>query len=150
MMPPTLPRITAITLGVRDLAMSAAFYDRLGWRRSSESVEGAVVFYPSGGAVFALFGREALAEDAGLPREVATVPVPFNGFSLARNLPDREAVDRELAKAAEAGGSIVKAAHDTFWGGYSGYFADPDGHLWEIAWNPFWPLDQDGGVVLPP
>lgn len=137
-------RISLITLGVSDVQASAAFYERLDWKRSSQSQD-AVVFFNAGGVVFGLYGREALAEDAGIPADGNG----FRGVSLAHNLGSPEEVDAALAEASKAGAKIVKPAVKSFWGGYSGYFADPDGHLWEVAHNPFWPLDEAGKVLLP-
>jgi catechol 2,3-dioxygenase-like lactoylglutathione lyase family enzyme len=137
-------RISLITLGVRDLARARRFYEALGWQPSRSGGDG-VAFYQAGGMVLALFGWDALAADVGLPDDGSG----FRGISLAQNQPDKDSVDRVLAEAIAAGATLVKAAHDVFWGGYSGYFADPDGHLWEIAWNPFWPLAGDGSIRLP-
>lgn len=137
-------RISVITLGVSDVQAAAAFYERLGWKRSSQSQD-TVAFFDIGGAVFGLFGRQALSEDIGLPPD----GVGFRAVSLAQNVGSTEAVDALLTEAEAAGATLVKPAESVFWGGYSGYFADPDGHLWEIAHNPFWPLDDTGRVQLP-
>ncbi len=137
-------RISVITLGVADVQTSAAFYERLGWKRSSQSQE-PVAFFDVGGTVFALFGTEPLAGDAGLSGEGSG----FRGVTLAQNLASKSAVDALLKEAGAAGARVIKPAAETVWGGYSGYFADPDGHLWEIAHNPFWPLDDTGRVLLP-
>ncbi|HLQ35737.1 MAG TPA: VOC family protein [Chloroflexota bacterium] len=140
------PRVSLITLGVRDLQRSMRFYrDGLGWPLSSASVEGEVAFFKSGGAILALWSRAALATDAGLPLEASG----FGGVALAHNVANRELVDEALREAAAAGGIITRPAQETDWGGYNGYFADPDGFLWEIAWNPGWPLAADGSVQLP-
>ena len=136
--------ISFITLGVADLARSRAFYAALGWRESSGS-QAEVAFFDAGGVVFALFGRAALAEDAGM----SAAGSGFPGFALAHNVASEEAVDRLLAEAAALGATIVQPAGKVFWGGYRGYFADPDGHLWEVAYNPFWKIDQNGNVLLP-
>jgi uncharacterized protein len=138
-------RITLVTLGVADVEASAAFYERLGWTRSSQSQPGGVAFFDAGGIVFALFGIEDLAEDAGLSGEGSG----FRGMSLALNLASKDKVDAVFVEAEAAGARIIKPATGTFWGGYAGYFADPDGHLWEIAHNPFWPLDDKGLIQLP-
>lgn len=136
--------LSIVTLGVADVARARAFYERLGWRASSAGNQD-VAFFQAGGAVLALFGRKALAEDAGAP----VPPEGFGGITLAHNVRNREDVAPVLEEAAAAGGRIVKTAQDVFWGGYHGYFADPDGHLWEVAWNPFFPFDAAGNVKLP-
>ena len=137
-------RLSVVTLGVADLERSRRFYeDGLGWRRGNASDE--IVFFQIGGAVLALYPRGALAEDARLPAEGSG----FGGVTLAQCVRTREEVDAVLAEAAAAGATILKPAQDVFWGGYSGYFADPDGHPWEVAWNPHWTLGDDGGVRLP-
>ena len=137
-------RITLITLGVEDIARAKAFYKALGWKASSAS-QPSVVFMQGNGFALALFGRQALAEDAG----VENAPRGFAGISLAWNGASKAEVDRAFFKALAAGATAVKTPHDVFWGGYSGYFADPDGHLWEVAWNPFFPLDERGNLHLP-
>lgn len=136
--------ISFITLGVADLAASRAFYARLGWRESSGS-QPEVAFYAAGGVVFALFGRAALAADANVPSRGNGFP----GFALAHNVGSAAAVDALLAEAVAAGGRLTQAAAKVSWGGYRGYFADPDGYLWEVCWNPFFPLDEAGRVQLP-
>ena len=136
-------RVSLITLGVADLTRARRFYeDGLGWRRGNDHPE--VAFYQIGGAVLALWGREALAQDARL-RDAGS---GFGGIALAYNARSRDEVDAVLAEAAAAGGKILKPAEEAFWGGYSGYFADPDGHPWEVAWNPDWTLADDGSVRL--
>lgn len=136
--------ISFITLGVADLARSRAFYRALGWQESAGSQE-SVAFYQAGSVAFALFGRAALAEDAA----VAPVGSGFPGFTLAHNVPSEEAVVATLAEAVAAGGRLVRPANKVFWGGFRGYFADPDGFLWEVCYNPFYPLDENGFVLLP-
>ena len=138
------PRVSLITLGVRDVARARAFYEALGFVASSASNE-SVAFFPAGGAVLGLFGWEPLAEDAGVP----AAGDGFRGMTVAHNVRAKAEVATVLATAEAAGGRIVTPAHDVFWGGHNGYFADPDGHLWEIAWNPFFPLGDDGSVQLP-
>ena len=129
------PRISIITLGVSDLARSVRFYrDGLGLPLREGSGD-TIAFFETSGAWLALFPRDALAVDASVPSDGAGFP----GFTLAHNVRTREQVDALLIEAEAAGATIVKPAQDTSWGGYSGYFADPDGFLWEIAWNPhFW------------
>lgn len=139
------PRLTVVTLGVSDVARSRQFYcDGLGFTASSASNEH-VVFLHGGGVVLGLYSREALAEDAQVP----SAGSGFGGVTLARNLPSKAEVDAALVVAAKAGAKILKPAQEVFWGGYSGYFSDPDGHPWEVAYNPHWPLDAAGGVILP-
>ena len=139
------PRISLLTLGVEDFNRSLRFYrDGLRWPLSSASGED-VAFFRTSGAVLALYPRKLLAEDAGISAEGSG----FGGIVLAHNVASRELVDAVLAEAAAAGGTILKPAQDAFWGGYSGYFADPDGYPWEVAWNPGFPLAADGSVQLP-
>lgn len=137
------PRTTLLTLGVADIAASRTFYERLGFVAARDSDPGAA-FFQAGGLVLALFGMQALADDAG----VANCTPGFSGISLAHNVASRAEVDAVIAQAVSAGGTLVKPAHDASWGGYSGYFADPDGHLWEVAHNPVWPMDDEGRVSL--
>lgn len=139
------PRLTVVTLGVQDLARSRMFYGALGFRPSSSSNE-SIVFMDAGGVVLALYRRKLLADDANLP----SAGSGFGGVTLARNVASKAEVDVALDAAKKAGASILKPAQEAFWGGYSGYFADPDGHPWEVAYNPHWKLDADGRVVLPP
>lgn len=139
-------RISLITLGVRDLARAKRFYESgLGWKPSSASNGDVVFFQLAGGVGLGLFSRTSLAEDA----HISEIGSGFGGMTLAQNLESKAEVDRVMAIAVAAGGTLLKAAEDVFWGGYSGYFADPDGHAWEIAWNPFFPLSADGGITLP-
>jgi catechol 2,3-dioxygenase-like lactoylglutathione lyase family enzyme len=140
------PRISLITLGVRDLARARQFYETgLGWKISPASTDDVAFFQLAGGVGLGLFSRKSLAEDA----QIAEAGSGFGGITLAQNQDSKAEVDRVIAAALAAGGTLLKAAHDVFWGGYSGYFADPDGHPWEIAWNPFFPLSADGGITLP-
>ena len=129
------PRISIITLCVSDLPRSVAFYrDGLGLTLFDENTE-SIAFFRNRGTWLALYPREALAADVGISAEGSG----FSGVTLAHNLRSREEVDALLDVAVSAGAILVKPAQDTFWGGYSGYFSDPDGYLWEIAWNPhFW------------
>jgi catechol 2,3-dioxygenase-like lactoylglutathione lyase family enzyme len=139
------PRISIVTLGVSDIEKARLFYESgLGWTPSSAS-QGDIVFFPLGGIVLALYPRALLAEDA----TVASSGSGFRGVALAHNVRDREDVAAVLKIAEAAGGTIVKRAQDVFWGGHSGYFADPDGHLWEVAWNPHFKLNERGELVLP-
>ncbi len=135
-------RLSLVTLGVADLARALRFYEALGWRRGNDHAE--VAFFQLGGIIVALWGREALAADAGLPSEGSG----FRGVALAYNTRSREEVDAVLAEAEAAGATIAKPAEETAWGGYSAYFADPDDHLWEVAWNPQWTIAADGSVRL--
>lgn len=137
--------ISLVTLGVRDVRASTEFYSALGFELSNASVDGEVSFFHTAGAVLAVWGRAELAADANQP-EPAAGPA---GTALAINVESPAAVDAALAEAAAAGADIPKPAVATEWGGYSGYFADPDGHLWEVAHNPFWPLDERGLPQLP-
>jgi catechol 2,3-dioxygenase-like lactoylglutathione lyase family enzyme len=139
--------IAIVTLGVADVARSTAFYEAIGFQRSVALSRTSISFFAAGGTVLALYGHGALAEDAGLP---ADPRAPFGGVTLARCLASKEAVDAVFTAALAAGANALKAPHDAFWGGYSSYVADPDGHPIEIAWNPFIPLRPDGSLELPP
>jgi catechol 2,3-dioxygenase-like lactoylglutathione lyase family enzyme len=136
-----------ITLGTRDLGRSVRFYgDSLGWKRSSIGLEtNEVAFFHTNGSILAVWLRDELAKDVGVSAEGAG----FSGFALAHNVRTHDEVDQVLALAGRSGGSIVKPAVEKDWGGYAGYFADPDGHLWEVAWNPGFPLREDGTIELP-
>lgn len=139
------PRVNLITLGVTDMARSRTFYAALGFSVSSASNEN-VTFFDANGIVLGLFGHDDLAEDA----HVKPDKIPeFRGVSLAWNMASEAEVDAALAHAAAIGARIMKTAEKVFWGGYSGYFADPDGYLWEVAHNPFFPLDAEGRIRLP-
>jgi predicted lactoylglutathione lyase len=142
------PRVSLVTLGVADVARAAAFYAALGWRASGASTP-EVVFFHTGGVVVALWGEGDLAADGGAAGQAAPAP-GFRGSALAINLASAAEVDAALDAAVAAGGTLARPAQATDWGGYNGYFADPDGHLWEVAHNPFWPLRDDGSVELPP
>lgn len=141
-------RVSLITLGVADLARATDFYRRLGWTPSPRFEGADVTFFQAGGMIVALWGREALVADAELPEETSPRG-PSSRIALAYNARSRAAVDAVIEEARQAGGIVVKPARDTEWGGYVGYFADPDGHLWEIAWNPGFTLLEDGSVRLP-
>jgi len=136
--------ISFITLGVANLARSRAFYAALGWRESSGSQD-AVAFYSAGTVAFALFQREALADDAG----VSDAGSGFPGFTLAHNVASAAEVETTVRDAVTAGGTLVRIPDTAAWGGFRGYFADPDGFLWEVCWNPFFPMDGNGFVHLP-
>jgi uncharacterized protein len=138
-------RLSIVTLGVSDLARSREFYQRLGWQKSSASSEG-IVFFQAGGMALALYPGPELANDANVSAERQGFP----GVTLAYNTRSREEVDLVLAHAETCGAKIMKPAQEAFWGGYSGYFADPDGFLWEVAWNPFFKLAASGALELPP
>jgi len=137
-------RVSIVTLGVEDLKASSEFYERLGWRRSMARSEG-IVFFQAGGMALALYPRHELAKDAN----VTPLGDGFRGTSLAYNARSRAEVDAVLEEAQAAGAKLVKPAQEAFWGGYSGYFSDPDGFLWEVAWNPFFPIAEDGSIRIP-
>ena len=138
-------RINLVTLGVADVARSTAFYTALGWKPSAGS-QPEITFIQLGANVLGLFGHDDLADDAHLAR----APQPeFHGSSLAINLESEAAVDEAMAIARAAGATVVKDPEKVFWGGYSGYFTDPDGHLWELAHNPHWTIHSDGSARLP-
>jgi len=139
----TPQRVTLITLGVADLARSKSFYDALGWQ-ATESTEG-VIFYQINGLVLGLFGLGPLAHDQGRP----DATLGTGAMSLAQNFATQAEVDAAYAAALAVGATPLKAPEKVFWGGYSGYYADPDGHVWEVAMNPFWPLNKDGSLTLP-
>ncbi|MCC5961086.1 MAG: VOC family protein [Rhodobacteraceae bacterium] len=136
-------RVTLITLGVDDLPRARTFYQALGWK-PAEALEG-VVFYQMNGLALGLFGRKELAADQG--RAGATLGT--GAMTLAQNFNSPADVDTAFAAALVAGARALKHPEPVFWGGYSGYYADPDGHVWEVAHNPFWPLADDGTLTLP-
>jgi predicted lactoylglutathione lyase len=135
--------ITLVTLGVADVARARAFYAALGWE-AAQAAEG-IVFIQLAGQVLALFGIDDLAGDQGVPR----ARLGTGAMTLARNFATREEVDAAYAHALAAGATAIKRPIPVEWGGYSGYFADPDGHVWELAMNPYWPLAPDGTLTLP-
>lgn len=137
-------RLSIVTLGVDNLSRSREFYERMGWRKSTASSEN-IVFFQAGCMAVALYARAELAKDAN----VAADGTGFGGITLAYNARSREDVDDVLAEAKTAGAKILKPAQEVFWGGYSGYFSDPDGFLWEVAWNPFFPIAEKGAIQLP-
>ena len=139
----TPQRVTLITLGVGNIASSRAFYEVIGWVPAS--LQEGVAFYQMRGAVLALFGRADLAADQGRPG--ATLGT--GAMTLAQNFASEAEVDAAYDLALRNGASPLKKPEKVFWGGYSGYYADPDGHVWEVAMNPFWPLDEDGSLTLP-
>ncbi len=140
----TPQRITLVTLGVRDLPAARAFYARLGWQEHGESQPG-IAFYQLRGQALALFSVTDLAKDQGRP----DAPLGTGAVTLAQNFATEGDVDAAFAAALAAGGTALKTPEKVFWGGYSGYWADPDGHVWEVAMNPFWPLGPDGTLTLP-
>ena len=141
---PVPQRISLVTLGVADVARSTAFYESLGWRRSPASVE-STTFFNTEGPVLTLFGRADLAADAGVPADGGG----FRGVTLAINVASRDQVDRTWAEWVDAGATPVKPPEAAPWGGYSSYVADPDGHLWEIAHNPYFEIGDDGLLRAP-
>ena len=134
-------RLSLVTLGVADLDASRRFYEALGWRQTPRA-EG-VVFFQAVGMIVALWDRAALAEDSGVEDNGG-----WGGITLAYNVGARAAVDEVIEEARAAGARIVREPAETFWGGYSGVFVDPDGHPWEVAHNPYWTLADDGSVSL--
>jgi uncharacterized protein len=133
-------RVSLITLGVADLDRARAFYEALGWNGVAD---GDVVFFQAGGMIVGLWGRDQLAEDTGVED-----PGGWGGITLAHNVASPEDVDAVISEARDAGARITREGAETFWGGYSGAFLDPDGHAWEIAHNPGWTLHDDGTVTL--
>jgi len=139
----TPQRVTLITLGVADLARAKGFYADLGWREAHPQ-EG-VAFYQMHGAVLGLFPLEELAKDQNRPG----APLGTGAMTLAQNFATEAEVDAAWGHAVAKGATPLKKPQKVFWGGYSGYYADPDGHVWEVAMNPFWPLAEDGSLTLP-
>jgi catechol 2,3-dioxygenase-like lactoylglutathione lyase family enzyme len=139
--------VSLITLGVSDLRRTARFYESLGFVRKMKAAGDDVAFFEAGGVALSLFENDKLAADAALA-PVAASP-GFRGISLAWNCDTEADVDAVLAAAIHAGGKLLKPAQKAFWGGYHGYFADPEGHLWEVAHNPHFPLSPDGKPSLP-
>jgi catechol 2,3-dioxygenase-like lactoylglutathione lyase family enzyme len=137
-------RVSIITLGVADLKRSLGFYERLGWRRAMVQSDG-IVFFQAGGMALALFPRDELAKDAN----IAPDGRGFTGISLAYNARNRAEVNSVLEDAEAAGAKLLKTAQEAVWGGYSGYFSDPDGFLWEVAWNPSFRMAEDGSIQIP-
>lgn len=138
-------RINLITLGVSDFKKSLHFYSEgLGWKPSSASQDD-VAFFQMGGVVLSLYPKTALAEDA----KVNSNGNGFPGFSLAYNAKSEKEVEDVLSAVKQMGATILKPAEKVFWGGYSGYFSDPDGYLWEVAYNPFFKFDENDNLILP-
>jgi catechol 2,3-dioxygenase-like lactoylglutathione lyase family enzyme len=136
-------RISLITLGVADLDRSRAFYEGLGWKTGAAPGDD-VAFFPAGGAVLALWDRAKLAEDSAVEDSPG-----WGGVTPAHNVRSAAEVDAVIEEARAAGGTIGREPAETFWGGYSGVFIDPDGHPWEVAHNPHWTIEADGSVTLP-
>ena len=138
-------RLTLVTIGVRDLARSTALYEALGFHRKARKAEG-VAFFEAGGVILSLWSPHEMAKDANVPHAEQGA---FRGVVLAWNVTSPAEVDAAMARATAAGATITRAAETVFWGGYTGVFADPDGHLWEVAHNPGFPLSEDGRLLLP-
>jgi uncharacterized protein len=136
-------RVSLITLGVSDLPRARAFYEGLGWTTRAEPGDD-VVFFQTPGCILALWDRAKLADDSAV-----TDSDGWGGVTLAHNVRSPEEVEAVLAEAQAAGGRITRPGGETFWGGYSGIFEDPDGHPWEVAHNPRWTLNDDGSITLP-
>lgn len=136
-------KFALITLGVRDFQKSLAFYEGLGWKKSKSSQEEYALF-PLGGIVLGLYPLKDLEQDTTLRYQAS----PFAGVTISYNASSEEEVDAVLEEAKQLGATIVKPAQKVFWGGYSGYFKDLDGYLFEVAYNPFWPMDSEGNLVL--
>ena len=135
-------RVSLVTLGVRDLARARAFYETFGWRTNA-AADDDVVFFQAGGMIVALWSRVELAEDSGVHDSGG-----WGGITLAHNVRSPGEVDAVIAEAEAAGATVTRSGAETFWGGYSGAFTDPDGHAWEVAHNPHWTLAEDGSVSL--
>lgn len=143
-------RITIVTLGVANIASATAFYQHMGFAAATGSNDN-VTFMQAGGVVLSLYGRQALAEDAHYAAPVATdASQAFTGISLAHNVRSEAEVDSVLVQAVAAGAQLRKPGQKAFWGGYSGYFSDLDGHLWEVAYNPYLELNEAGLPTLAP
>ena len=135
-------RLSLVTLGVRNLERSRAFYEALGWKTGAAPADD-VVFFQAGGMIVALWGREQLTEDTAVEDSGG-----WGGVTLAYNTRSPAEVDEVLAEAEGAGATIARPGAETFWGGYSGVFVDPEGHAWEVAHNPHWTVAADGSVSL--
>jgi predicted lactoylglutathione lyase len=143
-MPRVEQRVSLITLGVKDLGRARAFYEALGWTTRAEPDDD-VVFFQAGGMIVALWDRARLAEDSGVEDSGG-----WGGITLAYNVRSPAEVNAVIAEAEAAGATIARPGAETFWGGYSGVFVDPDGHPWEIAHNPHWTVAENGSVTLAP
>lgn len=137
-------RLSLVTLGVRDIEKSVTFYEKLGWKVANDYAEQGVAFFQCGGMGFALWSREELAGDSGIKKDNGG----WGGITLAHNVRKPEDVDEILRDAKDAGAEIPRYGAETFWGGYSGVFHDPDGHAWEVAHNPNWTVNEDGTVTI--
>jgi uncharacterized protein len=138
-------RLTLLTICVSDLAHSAAFYEALGFRRRARQAAG-VAFFDAGGVVLSLWSASEMAKDAGVALQPRT---GFRDVSLAWNVASTEEVDRAMDRATAAGARMLRKPETVFWGGYTGCFADPDDHIWEVAYNPGFPMSTDGRLTLP-
>jgi predicted lactoylglutathione lyase len=136
------PRVSLVTLGVADLTRARAFYEAIGFSTDAD-LQDEVVFFQAGGMILGLWDREKLAEDSGVENAPG-----WGGVTLAHNVRSPEEVRMAIAEARRAGAEITREPGETFWGGYSGAFVDPDGHPWEVAHNPFWTIEEDGSVRL--
>jgi catechol 2,3-dioxygenase-like lactoylglutathione lyase family enzyme len=136
-------RLSLITLGISDLARARDFYEALGWKTGAKEADD-VVFFQAGCMVVALWGREQLAEDSAV-----TDGGGWGGMTLAYNTRSQEEVDEVMEEARKAGARIGREPAETFWGGYSGIFIDPDGHPWEVAHHPRWTIEEDGALTIP-
>jgi predicted lactoylglutathione lyase len=141
------PHLTAVTLGVRDVPASAAFYERLGFERKVRATGDEITFFDAGGLLLAVWDWSKLASDAIVPPEPA--PQAFRGMTLAWNRRSREEVDESFTRAIKAGGKLLRTPEPTDYGGYRAYFADPDGHVWEIVFAPIFKLAEDGRLLMP-
>ncbi|GGE09386.1 glyoxalase [Polymorphobacter glacialis] len=137
-------RISIVTLGTDDLPRAVAFWEAMGWPRRAKAFD-SIAMFQVGGMAFAIYPSDKLAKDCGMTDRGKG----FGGFTVAQNVASKAEVDALLEKAVANGATLQKAAHTAFWGGYSGYFCDPDGHPWEVAYNPFTALAPDGSLVLP-
>jgi len=138
-------KLNLITLGVNDLERSLNFYEKgLGWKKSSAGNEN-IAFFSLGGMIISLYGRASLAEDISISEK----GTGFSGITLAHNTKSEKEVDDILKEVEKLGATIIKPGEKVFWGGYSGYFKDPDGHIFEVAYNPFWEFDEKDNVILP-